>query len=62
MLSLGRCFMSFVSLSTLAFLAIAAVGGVVIAVITWRSSPSPDTVAEILHSAEAERPAVPTTK
>ncbi len=54
--------MSFVSLSTLAFLAIAAVGGVVIAVITWRSSPSPDTVAEILHSAEAERPAVPTTK
>ena len=48
--------MNFVSLSTLAFVVVAAVGAGVIAVITWRNREAPDTVAEILHTAETAMP------
>ncbi len=59
--------MNFVSVSTFAFLAVAAVVGAVIAIVTWRNSASPDTVAQILHTAESaaprtKAPAMPTTK
>jgi hypothetical protein len=58
--------MNFVSFSTLAFLFVAAIVGAVIAFITWRNRVAPDTVAQILYTAESAvplpKPAVRTAK
>ena len=48
--------MNFVSISTLAFLLIAAIVGGVIAFVTWRNRVAPDTVAQILHTTESAAP------
>jgi hypothetical protein len=54
-----------VSLSTFAFVAVIVLGGVGIALMTWRNGQSPDSVSQILNTVETSaataKPAIAST-